>query len=226
MRVVLKPAGVIAALIVVGYMVFTILTYTKESRSPDAFREPTPVPPTATPERQLTNGSFEKPFDAARVFGSPTDSKAKMSGQLASGWEDNSNWAEATINYGSETSNPHSGETSQRIELQDVGKQGGGAQICQVITTHRGRVYRASAWIRAKGDAKVILTLRPLGEHLRVKESSKQFTAGTAWKQISIELDARDMTAENADTLLILGVYTPKSTLWVDDVEFSETRKN
>jgi hypothetical protein len=226
MRVVLKPAGVIAALIVMGYMVFTILTYTKESQKPDAFVNPTPIPATAMPERQLTNGTFEKPFSKARIFGTPSDSKATLSGELASSWEDNSNWAAATIAYAPDTSNPHGGETSQRIELQSVAMQGEGAQICQIVTTRRGRVYRASAWVRAKADTNVMLTIRPLGENLRVKEASQQFSVGTDWKKISVELDARDMTAEMVDTMLIIGVYTPKMTLWVDDVEFGETKKN
>jgi hypothetical protein len=225
MRVVLKPAGVVAALVVMGYMVFTILTYTKESQSPDAFRKPTPTPPTAMPERQLSNGSFEKPFSAARVYGNPPDSKAKLSGELASGWEDNSTEA-ATSAYAPDTHNPHTGETSQRIELRSVAKKGEGAQICQVVAARRGRVYTASAWVRAKANTEVMLTLRPLGENLRVKEASRRLTVGTGWKQVSVEMDARDMMPETADALLIVGVYTPKTTLWVDDVAFGETKKN
>lgn len=226
MRVVLKPAGVIAALIVVGYMISTILTYTKESQSPDAFRAPTPVAPTATPGRQFTNGGFEKPFSPARIFGNPSDSKVKLSGDLASNWEDNSNWAAATIAYTPDTNKPHSGETSQRIELKSVGKQGDGAQVCQVVPLNRGRVYRVSAWVRAQADTNVALTLRPFDTKLRVKEASQQFPIGTAWKQISVELDARDLTADATEALLIVGIYTPKMTLWVDDVEFGEIRKN
>lgn len=225
MRVVLKPAGVIAALVVIGYMVVTILNYTKEAQSPDAFRAATPLPATAKPARQVTNGGFEKPFSAPKVFGNPTDSKATLSGELASGWEDNSNWAAATIAYAPDAASPHGGGTSQRIELKSVAKPGEGAQICQIVSLARGRVYRASAWVRASADAKVALVVRPTGENLRVKEASQQSSAGTTWKEITVELDARDMTAETADAMLIVGLYTPQATIWVDDVEVKETTK-
>ncbi len=226
MSIVLKPAGIVAALIILGYMVFTILAYTKDVQSLNAAHGSTPELPGDTRRRQLTNGGFENPFGAVRIFGNPPDSKAKLSGELASGWEDNSNWATATITYSPDTNKPHSGGTSQRIGLKTVGKQGDGAQVCQALTAYRGKVYRASAWFRARSSTEATLTIRPLGENLRVKETSRKLAVGTDWRQVSIELDARDMTKESADTLLIIGIYTPNRTLWVDDVEFSETRKN
>jgi hypothetical protein len=227
MRVVLKPAGIVAGLIVVGYMVFTILSYTKESQTLHSPPQSTPVAAVSATalDRTLINGEFEKPFGPAHTFGNPAASKAKISGELASGWEDNSDWAKATIAYATETQKPHGGETCQRIELKEMGEPGG-AQICQQVTIRRGRVYEMSVWVRAAADTGVTLLARPSGENLRIKEARGDFTAGTDWKRVAIELDARDMTAETTDCLAIVGVYQPKTTLWVDDAAFSEIKKN
>src|SRR4051812_48071730 len=71
---------------------------------------------------------------------------AKVTGRLAKGWSDNSDWADVRVIYGVETASPHRGASAQRISLQRIGS--GAVQFTQGARFSGGRAYAFSVWMR------------------------------------------------------------------------------
>lgn len=63
---------------------------------------------------QMNNSGFERPFREASA------DRATITGSLANWWSDSSSWADVTVNYSEDTNAPHSGTTSQKVEVQTV----------------------------------------------------------------------------------------------------------
>ncbi len=76
----------------------------------------------------LSNPGLEEPYNA--ISNNP-NSKANIIGFIASGWVDNSGWAEVSIKYDKDTSNFHGGKAAQKVEVQEI--RSGRAQFAQDI---------------------------------------------------------------------------------------------
>lgn len=163
--------------------------------------------------QELKDPGFETPGPALVSTSDAPSGKAQISGMVAEGWEDNTNWADVKIAYSLDPANPHGGRLSQRIE---VGR--GFAQFVQPVQFTSGR-YRVSVWMRAEPEQWVSVGLREVGSPY-TGYASQPAKVGAKWTR---------MTAEGV-TPAVAGVVivntTGTGTLWLDDaalVRFTNT---
>jgi hypothetical protein len=87
--------------------------------------------------------------------------KAQISGVIAPGWSDNSNWADVAVEYSKDTVNPHRGQTAQKIQIGRVSS--GAVQFVQNVSFKKGRVHVWRVWLRGNPGTGVGLSLRKAG---------------------------------------------------------------
>lgn len=107
---------------------------------------------------KLMNPGFEAPFNAVRPTGATDNEHAKITGDVANGWIDNSSWAPVGIVYGQERNNPHRGQSAQRIEIKSI--IDGAVQFVQPVRVTEGGVYRFGIWMRGAPGTTLLLYLR------------------------------------------------------------------
>ena len=93
----------------------------------------------------LTNPGFEGAYSPAVSQSDLPSQKAQMTGEIAAGWSDNSNWADVGVIYGRDTSNPHRGLAAQKIAISRV--TSGAVQFVQSETFTKGRVNEFRVWL-------------------------------------------------------------------------------
>ncbi|MBC8135382.1 MAG: carbohydrate binding domain-containing protein [Fibrella sp.] len=216
MRVIIKPAGFIALLLmlsVLGIMAFL----RNQSSSADTDSANTTLPATTTltaPNNLLINASFED--GSEQVNGSWPGSKGSATGEIAKNWIENSLWGEIKLEYALDKENPHSGSTSQRIKI--VSNAAGQVQFVQERPAVVGKNYEATVWVRAsEGNLPVGLLLRQASEPYKPYKSS-DVTVGTKWQKISVVGSPTE--AGNMYTLITF--KNVGATLWIDDASLVE----
>ena len=116
MRFVVKPAGMIAvaaALAGLAYLAFGPMSGKNKSGGGSDAPPPTPV--------YLTNANFELVYkEYERKSGGDGTNHPHISGKIADGWFDNSEWADLTVRYSDDSRNPHGGANA----LSGVSAQG------------------------------------------------------------------------------------------------------
>jgi hypothetical protein len=83
---------------------------------------------------QLLNSGFEPPYASIGV-------NNPISGNIAVNWYDNSSWgvSNPTVTYSQDTTNPHSGTSSQKVSVQTM-PTGTDVQLAQSLTLIPGQV--------------------------------------------------------------------------------------
>jgi hypothetical protein len=152
---------------------------------------------------QLRNEGFERPFRAA------DSSRATITGMLANGWTDNSDWADVAVNYSEDASNPHGGATSQKVEVQAVNS--GAVQLTQELFLRRNAVRGVSVWLRGTSGMQIALSLRQQRAPNTVY-AEQTATLNGEWRQFQI---SGNISGE-LKTNLLIQARTP-GTFWVDD---------
>ena len=159
----------------------------------------TPVP--------LTNPGMEQPYYAVSLNG------GAISGALANGWNENSAWADATVQYSSETNNPHSGSACQKVVVTSPGS--GRMQFYQPFTLQAGSIYTASVWLRGDPGLQASLVIQqgapPYATYI---QGSVALTAD--WRQLT----ATGFITTSETAYLMIAVSSP-GTLWADDFALS-----
>jgi len=120
--------------------------------------------------------------------------KAQITGAIAPGWEDNSNWGDFAVDYGPETADPHRGTTAQRVTVIR-----NGVQFVQSAHLQKGRVYRFSVWLRGQPGQVVTLMLRRRGAPYTTYVSDAAVLSAE-WRQFEIA----GPVPEDADAYLML----------------------
>ncbi len=157
----------------------------------------------------LKNPGFET---AGRALISTSDApsgKARISGTIAEGWSDNTDWADVTLDYSLSANHPHGGKNAQKIEVRR-----GFAQFAQGVKLPGG-YYRASLWLRAE---------TPLWVSLGVRQASSPYTTyasqsamiGTQWTRV----EARGFVPDEMSALLLVNAAST-GTLFLDDAELA-----
>lgn len=155
----------------------------------------------------LTNPGMEAPYSA--VY----QNSGAISGALASGWIDNSAWANATVQYSAETTNPHSGSACQKMVVASVGT--GRAQFYQPFSLQAGSLYTATAWVRGTPGVQASLMIQQAASpYATYVQSSIALTAG--WQQVTAT--GYVATTEGAYLMIVMSV---PGTVWVDDFALS-----
>ena len=157
----------------------------------------------------LTNPGFESAYVPVVPTGDNSSGAARIAGQVAPGWSDNTSWAKnVSVNYVPDTTTPRSGTTCQRITVIQ-----GFAQLAQNIPFPAGRI-RTSLWVRAVPAQWVSLTVRLAGAPYTVYGSAP-VKAGPQWTQVSIACAVPAVSG---------GLYvntTAIGTVWLDDAAFA-----
>ncbi len=157
----------------------------------------------------LKNPGFEGEFKPVTSQSDAPGKSAKISGELAEGWQDNSDWAPVSVRYARDTSNPHRGSSSQRVEVSRV--DGGAVQLVQSVAVRKGRVYEARLWLRGRPGQSVSVSLRRSGAPY-TEYASQTIALAAEWKEVDVLAPASD----DAEAFLMIRSVEPE-TFWVDD---------
>ncbi len=163
----------------------------------------------------LRNGAMEDTFDAVAKLPAPRN--AVIRGEVASGWSDNSEWGAVNVNYGIDSANAHSGETSQRIEVKRVVpfKEAGiesTVQFIQGINISNKGKYRFAIWARASRALYAVIKIRRTEEPF-TSYGEKSVVLNSQWQHF--EVDASVPTKQHV--LVMFTTAEEGTTLWVDD---------
>ncbi len=157
----------------------------------------------------LTNPGMEPPYDAVSM------NSGAISGNIASGWSDNSAWANATVQYSEETNNPHSGVACQKAVVSSVGS--GRVQIVQGFPLLAGNRYTTSAWVRGTPGLQASLVIQqaslPYATYIQ-----GSLTLSADWQQVT----ATGYIGSTEGALLMIVLDAP-GTVWADDFAVSYT---
>ncbi len=172
--------------------------------APQVKRFGTPIP--------VKNGDFEATF--RNLPPKSKTAKGDVTGRIADGWDDNSDWAELAVAYNDERKIVHTGRSAQRIELKTI--KNGQAQFAQNFDLDTGKTYRLSAYLCTPDETKIEWGLRRTGEPYNYFGSEKA-KIGPVWQKVTVTV----RLTEAPPTTLMLIVRTP-STVFMDDVTLEE----
>jgi hypothetical protein len=238
MRVILKPGGLLLLLTtLLGLAALSVFLWTRlgsaagATAGGDAAARPLgalpPLAETAAPPPSnapaasglLSNADFEGEYRALPPPADP-NGKVKVSGAVAEGWNDSSDWGNVRVRYAEELTPgaTHSGKSCQRADVDSV--VFGAFQFEQHLKLTAGRHYRASLWARASRPVKAELWFRhptKPSEALKVE----YVNISKAWRRFTIEAA---LPADVDAAVLMLAVKRGGVTLWVDDAALEEVR--
>ena len=155
----------------------------------------------------LANPGMEEPYNTVNSNG------GAISGKLAHGWSDNSAWANATVQYSEEKTNPHSGSACQKVVVTSPGT--GRVQFNQQFPLQTGNIYTASVWLRGDAGLQVSLMIQQADSPYAAYIQSSIALTGN-WQQLT----ATGFIATTEPALLMVVVDVP-GTLWADDFALS-----
>lgn len=157
----------------------------------------------------LSNSGFENPYVVV------SGNNGRISGNIASGWSDNSAWSNSTVQYAQEFDNPHSGASCQKMAVASAGS--GEAQFLQGMPVVAGSLYTASVWVRGNPGTQVIFRIQ---NGSAPYESYLDTYADLApdWRQISIH----GYIVVTTGAYLMIALNAP-GAVWIDDAAVSYT---
>jgi hypothetical protein len=156
----------------------------------------------------LNNPGFEKPGQTLVSSSDKPSGKAQISGTIAEGWGDNTDWADVALTYSLDNSQPHSGRYAQKIEVRR-----GFAQFVQSVRLSKGR-YRAALWMRAASPLWVSLSLREAGAPY-TSFASRPARVDTRWTRVEVS----GSIPQDTNCLLLVNTGAGTGTLFLDDAE-------
>lgn len=157
----------------------------------------------------LQNPGFEAPFQPVAPVSDAVNQKAKITGSVAQGWGDNSNWADVSIDYAQDKINPHRGAACQRIAVSRVAS--GACQFVQSVTLQKGHVYEVRIWLRGASGAGIGLSLRQGGAPYTTYAETRA-SVSPEWQ----EFHAAGLVADDTTAYVMLRAEQP-TTFWADD---------
>lgn len=162
---------------------------------------------------QLWNPGFEPPFGVVGV-------NNPISGQIAANWQHNNSnalTAGVTAVFSRDTTNPHSGTSSQKIEIRS-GASGASTQLVQSVALVAGATYTVSAWFRGDSSVSVRLSLfQGEGGTNLYAQTSVPLTPN--WRQASVS--GQVLAGDAGISSLRISMSSPGS-VWVDDVSVTD----
>ena len=157
----------------------------------------------------LSNPGMEAPYGTVSI------NSGAISGALANGWSDNSSWANPTVQYSEETSNPHSGMACQKAVVTSVGS--GRVQFYQPFSLQAGNHYTASAWLRGTPGVQASLVIQQASSPYATYVQDS-ITLSADWQQIT----ASGYIGTTEGAYLMIAMSVP-GTVWADDFSLSYT---
>lgn len=217
-RIVIKPAGIVMLVAALGVLSF--LAFSAQPKKPTtvaAAPAPSASPVvTVSGPSLLKNGDFEGTWRRAPAVA--LGSKAKIGGEIATEWQDNSDWGAITLKYASDKVAAHSGKACQRIDIGAIAPGGGQLQFVQSLPGTLKQQYRCSIWLKSsQPNTPCSVQLRQAGQPY-TSFGSRSVTIGPTWQQVDVTA-----TATLAGQMYFM-VIVPKgnTTVWVDDATLSK----
>src|SRR6185295_10555116 len=161
---------------------------------------------------QLWNPGFEPPFGIVGV-------NNPISGQIAANWHHNIANAGASGEravFSQDTTNPHSGTSSQKIESR-AGPSGSATALIEDVALVPGATYTLSAWFRGDPSASVSLALVQVNPSRTYAQTPVKLTAN--WQQVSV---SGQVFAGDTGPSRIVITISSSGTVWVDDVSLTD----
>jgi hypothetical protein len=152
----------------------------------------------------IVNSGFETPYNQLTEC-------TNITGAVANGWSDNTCWNtdKPVIEYARDTLNPHSGASSQRVQL----KSGSLVQFVQYLDPpfQKDLKYTAKVWLRAQSPIYANIYFRQ-ADAPYTSYSSKLVKLSTQWRQYTVT-----SVTESTPGILVVTTTSP-GTFWIDDV--------
>lgn len=167
------------------------------------------------PALVLLNPGFEGAGQQVHNLDTSGTSQRNISGEVATGWADDSGWADVDIRYALDAVNPHSGQSSQRVNLTRVNGWGA-VQLVQKVPLQKGRIYRFTVWLKGQPGQSVSLAIRQLAAPYKSYASSTA-SLSAEWRPYQVW----GQIPEDTDGYLMLRTGSTQ-TFWVDDARFED----
>ncbi|PQV62603.1 hypothetical protein B1R32_12715 [Abditibacterium utsteinense] len=158
---------------------------------------------------ETPNPGFEGDYAPVASASDSPNAKAVITGSIAPGWGDNSNWADVNINYARDTTNPHRGPASQKITVGRVAS--GAVQFVQQVPLREGRIHVWKLWMRGRPGDAVDLIIRKAGAPYTTY-ASETATLSAEWQEFRVF----GAIPENTDGFLMVRATSPMTFL-LDD---------
>ncbi len=166
----------------------------------------------------MRNSGFEGSGFVAGT-GKPLKTGAVITGAVATGWSENSFWANVDVAYAMDNAVAHQGATSQRIDVGAI--RTGEVETGQYLTIRSPARIRFGMWVRGAAGTTGRLTIRQGGEPYATRASTPiAFT--NQWQLITTETD---LAATDAETFLYVAFDKP-GTYWIDDASILNLTTN
>jgi Glycosyl hydrolases family 39 len=144
---------------------------------------------------------------------------AVIRGAVATGWGDNSFWADVDVTYSMDKSTVHGGSASQRIDIGAI--RSGDVEIGQYMNVKVPAKLRYSEWMRGPNGTTGRLVLRQTGLPYAIRNKTDVVFNGQ-WQLVTVEAN---LTASQTDVFLQAGFDSP-GTYWIDDAELLNVDTN
>ena len=154
----------------------------------------------------LHNADFNGTFEPIVNTGLAT-----LAGELASNWNDNSEWAPVSVAYSADTVNPHSAPTSQKVQVLAV--PSGQVQFVQSLSLKPGSRYTFSVWLRGATGNSVDVVLRD-----RPAPFTYYAAQTVALTPIWTKTSVTGVVGDTGQTFVMIAAPNP-GTFWVDDAQ-------
>ncbi len=142
--------------------------------------------------------------------------KGVISGALPQGWQDNSGWADVTVNYTQEVADVHEGKSALKVEVTAI--RGGACQFMQYFKQiTQGHTYTFTLWLKGDGKVPVDVYLRRSTAPYTMYGKSAIIPNGT-WQKVIVVCPATDTLP--AALMIRPGAAT---TFYVDDATVTDT---
>lgn len=213
MRVILKPGGIAVVIFslasLAGAVAYSVLRVPGDTAVTNAAKPAAParagiVGGGAT----VMDGDFSGAFAPARFYGNSAVSKTVLTGEIADGWADNSDWADVTVRYARAVG--PDGNACQRMDVDAV--RGGRAQFVQLLNLVPGTPYRASVRLKSEASTVATFTVHPNDSVAETNTPSKDVALAPVWQTVEVRF-----TAKTQAHLFMIACAQPKSVLYIDD---------
>ena len=154
--------------------------------------------------QEIKNGDFEGGFQPVKVH-EPT--KAKITGEVGAGWQDESSWAEVEVAYSGDPTGGHGKTAAQKIVVKSIA--GGAVQFAQGLKLETGS-YHVTAWVRGEGAGRLLL--RKAGPPYTTY-GSVNVPASSEWTQVEFSGNVADPGVG-----FLMFIPSELGTYWLDDV--------
>ena len=213
MRVILKPGGAALFALLLISLIGVISVRMKRNAVPTPAATGTAAPATDAPGTGILKDDMEQftPFKPTPV------QRARITGDVAVGMYDNTDWADLSLAYSKDTTNPHGGGSCQKIAVGKI--ISGQVQYIGPFTAKSGTKVRASLWIRSDtglGPHDVTLALRQRSDEANWYAQT-DVAPDARWHKFEVV----GVVTRPDETYFMVLSHKSGTNLYVDDLEIT-----